>query len=149
MEASPYTPPNSELATDTTAPKHRRRWIAGIGVALFTGPIWGMLGTIVGMIRAFNTLAENEAASAEALSQDISIALVTTMIGILLGLVGAILILTSFFATANREKWFFWWSVGLSAFWCLAIFPYGLIVGLPIAILFISKRAEFLKPTKA
>lgn len=65
------------------------------------------------------------------------------MIGIAIGLVGALLILVALFGLKNREKWFFWWSILLSAFWCLAIFPDGLIVGVPVFILFVVKRREF------
>jgi hypothetical protein len=149
MEATPYTPPTADIESSSSFHRARGRWISRIGVALFTGPIWGMIGTVIGMVRAFSKLAESGDAAPEALANDISIALITTMIGISVGLVGAILILVALFGMKNREKWFFWWSVLLSAFWCLAIFPYGLIVGVPVLLMFIVKRTEFLNPTKA
>ena len=149
MEADPYTPPASEIGPEKIDQRRQGRWIARLGVALYTGPAWGLAGTAVGMIRAFNTLAEDEAASADALSHDISIALMTTMIGISAALVGAVLILIALLAAKNRERWFFMWSVLLSASWCIVLFPYGLIAGLPILILFVVKRAEFLGSNKA
>ena len=149
MEATPYTPLNPVISSDRSTRRTQGRWIARIGVALFTGPAWGMLSTVIGMALAFNTLSAKGTATPEALSNDISIALVATMIGIALGLAGAILVLIALFGAKNREKWFFWWSVLLSVFWCLALFPYGLIAGLPILILFIVKRAEFLDSAKA
>jgi biopolymer transport protein ExbB/TolQ len=149
MEPTPYITTNSNNGAKDFAQRKHGRWLAVLGIVLFTGPIWGVLGTVIGMIRAFNTLAEDKVASAESLSQDIGITLVTTAVGITVGLLGAILILMALFATKNRENWFFWWSVVLSVFWGVAIFPYGLIAGLPIFILFIMKRDEFPKPTKA
>ena len=149
MEAAPYTHPNTEISPSDSSPRARGRWIARIGVAFFTGPILGLIGTVIGMISAFSTLAENSSAAPEDLADDISVALISTMIGTIIGLLGVILILLAFFGKKNREKWFFWWSSVLSTVWCLTIFPYGMIVGVPILILFISKRAEFLKPTKA
>lgn len=149
MEANPYTPPNTEISSDDSAWRKRGRWTARIGVTLFTGPIWGMMGTVMGMLRAFNTLDGNGAGSAGALSDGVGFALVSTMIGIAVGLVGSVLVLIALFAMKNREKWFFWWSVLLSVFWCLVIFPYGMIVGLPILILFLVQRAEFANRTSA
>ena len=66
MQATPHTPADTEIE-NLIRPKSGR-WIATLGVALFTGPVWGMLGTVIGMIRAFNTLAEDEASSTEAIS---------------------------------------------------------------------------------
>lgn len=143
MEASPYTPPNAESASDGSAGGAKGGWVARIGLALFAGPVLGMIGTVIGMVRAFSTLAENSDATSEALASDISVALISMMIGIGLGFVGLILILVALLAIGNREKWFFWCSVILSIIWCLVIFPYGAIVGIPILILFIVKRAEF------
>lgn len=149
MEAKPSTPPNTEIATNDSSRCTQGRWIARIGVALFTGPVWGMIGAMIGMIRAYTTLAVSGEATPDALASDISVALLSTMIGIITGLAGAVLILVALFGAKNRKKWFFWWPVLLSTIWRLSIFPYGMIVGVPILILFITKRAEFVNPTKA
>jgi len=90
MESTPYTPPNTEIAPEESSRRAHGRWIARIGVALYTGPIWGMIGTVIGMVRAFSTLADSGDSAPEALANDISIALVSTMIGIIMGLVGAL-----------------------------------------------------------
>lgn len=94
------------------------------------------------MFHAFDTLAAEGDQSKE-LAQNISDALVFAAIGGVVGLVGVVLVFIAFFASKNRELWFYWWVVILAGFWCLVLFPYGLIVGMPIGILFISKRAEF------
>lgn len=145
MEAIPHTSPSAEIGAEDFSRRKRGRWFAGVGVVLFTGPVWGLIGTVVGMMRAFNAPAGDSAVSEEAVSQGVSFALAATEKGIIIGFVGAILILVAFFVSKNREHWFYSWSVSLSAFWCYAC-P---IVGLPILILFLLRRAEFMKPAKA
>jgi hypothetical protein len=149
MDPNPYANSVTEEVIDIDTSKDGGKWIARLGVALFTGPIWGLLGTVIGMIRAFSTLGENSDDSATALAHDISVAMYTTMIGLGLGLVGAILILVALLSSKNRQPWFFSWSVSLSVFWSLVVFPYGVIVGGPIAFLFFRRRSQFERRRKA
>lgn len=122
------------------------RWVAALGVALYTGPIWGLFATAIGMLRAFESQSKNESASSETLSKAISLAMTSTMIGIGVGLLGALFILVALFGTKNRENWFFWWSVILSVVWLTQGFPFGVFAGLPILLFFVTKRTEFRKP---
>lgn len=149
MESTTTIATTSHLSTEPASAKSRGRWLGALGVGLFTGPLWGMAGTVAGMVRAFRTLAENQAASAEALSQNIGFAMLATALGIVVGIVGAVLILVALFVSKNRENWFFWSSVILAGIWCLALFPYGLIVGLPVAFFMVRKRSEFRGSTTA
>ena len=119
------------------------RWLASIGVVLFSGPLWGLLGTVVGMILAFNTLSDSGVAAPAEISKHVSFALYTTSIGMLVGLVGGAMILVAIHFTNYRAGWFKSWSIGLAIIWCFALFPFGLIVGIPISILFTSRRGEF------
>ena len=146
MDRSPYTPPASDsfsqLPDRDEQDRRKGRVVAIIGVFFFSGPVWGLVGTVIQMVHAFDTLAA-EGDNSKQLAQDISGALVFAAIGGVIGLVGVVLVFIAFFASKNRENWFYWWSVILAGFWCLVFFPYGLIVGLPISILFIMRRAEF------
>lgn len=142
MKLTSDTGPSVNGVTETTVPRSKARWLATLGVALYTGPIWGLVGTLIGMIRAFDTVDKSNAAP-NALSQDIRIAMMASMIGLGVGLIGAIVILVTLLGTRYRECWFFWWSVCLSIFSCLQGLPFGLVAGLPILILFLTKRAEF------
>lgn len=142
MKPTSDTGPAANGVTERNVPRSKARWLAALGVALYTGPIWGLVGTLIGMVRAFDTVDKSNAAP-NALSQDIHLALMATMIGLEVGMIGAILILVTLLGTRYRESWFFWWSVCLSVFWCLQGFPIGLVAGLPLLILFLTKRAEF------
>ncbi|MBT3376493.1 MAG: hypothetical protein HN742_41535 [Lentisphaerae bacterium] len=68
--------------------------VAIAGAILFLGSLLlGIGGTIVGMVRSFNTVAESGSASAEELSQGISCSLISTMVGIPFALVGFCLLI--------------------------------------------------------
>lgn len=79
------------------SPNHVRRWRNGLIASvclIIIPPLLGMGGTAAGMIRAFNSLSnssESGMADPAALSEDISFALVTTAIGIVLSLIGFVL----------------------------------------------------------
>jgi MotA/TolQ/ExbB proton channel family len=117
--------------------------MACIGVVLFTGPIWGFLGTVFGMIQAFNRVSGGGNVASVDLSNHVRLALNSTVIGIVVGLMGGALILASILLTGYRKKWFYSWSLGLAIIWCIALFPIGLIIALPFISLFKTRRREF------
>ena len=57
-------------------------WIV-FGSILALGPLWGHIGTVIGMIRAFGQLGAGSPEVGE-LAQDISLALYTTAAGIVM-----------------------------------------------------------------
>jgi len=143
MKANPPTLP-TQGSLDQQVPSYLLgRSLAGLGVALYTGPIWGLLGTVFGMIQAFDTVSDGSEVGSADISRHVSFALNTTAVGIAVGLFGAAMILISVIFSDYRSRWFYSWSIGLSIFWCFAVFPMGLIIGIPISILFTSRRREF------
>ncbi len=64
-------------------------------VLVVGGPFYGMLGTIFGMIRAFSVLKEGSTSGPEELSSNISIALETTGIGIVVAVIALVPFLIS------------------------------------------------------
>ena len=119
------------------------RWLACVGVILFTGPIWGLIGAIIGMILSFITIPEGGSVAPAIISKYVSFALTTTTIGMIVGLLGGTIILTVVFFSNFRAKWFQSWSFSLAIACCFAAFPLGLFIGLPISTLFTIKRREF------
>jgi len=83
------------------------KWPLIIGVILFIcGPVIGVSGTVLGMIGAFNTLSESGTADAEKLSESVSASMITTLVGIPVGLLGLVLLLFSlvaFLITRNKK----------------------------------------------
>ena len=67
-------------------------WLIGLGIFFCTGPLWGLLGTVIGMLRTFNDLTVHGSDDPDQLSTGIDIALQMTAIGIFALLVGIVLL---------------------------------------------------------
>ena len=63
-----------------------------IGSLLTLGPLCGVIGTVVGMMRAFGTLGGPKPPTPEHLASDISISLWSTAAGMILSPIGLVLI---------------------------------------------------------
>jgi len=113
------------------------------GAWLQLGLVFGLLGTVVGMVSAFDKLSESEAASPETLANDISFALITTAIGMIPVLIGLILMAVARLGKKYRAAWFFWFLIAYSVLWALN-FPVGTILGGALIFYLISKKDEFL-----
>jgi biopolymer transport protein ExbB len=73
-------------------------WVNYISLCAQASPMLGLLGTVIGMVGAFGTLAETGSADPAQLAGDISVALLTT----LWGLINAIPCISMFFFFKNR-----------------------------------------------
>jgi biopolymer transport protein ExbB len=62
----------------------RAIWISIVGIVV--PPMFGLLGTVVGMMQAFSELSTTGQADPEAIAGDVSVALVTTMWGLTISL---------------------------------------------------------------
>jgi len=72
----------------------RRILIAGIGVGslLTLSPVFGLLGTVFGMTRAFRTLGSSGIADPQTLSASIGTTLISTAVGLFLCPLGIVLL---------------------------------------------------------
>ena len=61
-----------------------------IGSIFSLGVVWGLIGTIFGMTRAFNAMGAEGMGQPEALAEDIGIALYTTAIGFIMTPIGIV-----------------------------------------------------------
>ena len=121
------------------------RKLALWGAWLQLGPVFGILGTVIGMIGAFGQISEfeqNDQGSAEALANNISLALNTTAIGIIAGLVGLVFLLVALFSSKYRAPWFFWFMAIYSVLSLLA-FPVGTVIGIIVLVHIIPRKEEF------
>jgi biopolymer transport protein ExbB/TolQ len=64
-----------------------------LGTPLALGPLWGIIGTVVGMIRAFGTLQEGGPAQSEQLAADVSFAMQATKMGFIISPLGYVLLI--------------------------------------------------------
>jgi len=80
-----------------------------LGVIGSIAPLLGLLGTVVGMVGAFSTLSKSASTKPELLANDISLALITTLMGLILAIPCIALFsyfrnrIDSFAAEASRE----------------------------------------------
>lgn len=118
------------------------RTLALTGVWFQLGPLFGLFGTIIGMIGAFQTMGSEGMGKPEALAEDIGVALITTAIGLCIGLIGLILILIAHFALKYKAPWLFWFLTVYSIFMMLN-FPIGTVLGVCLLIYLITRRNEF------
>ena len=122
--------------------KQNGKRLAIWGVALQFGTVFGLIGTIIGMVRAFGRLGEMDTSPPGALANDISIALYTTAAGYAMALVGVILIFVALFRTRYRAPWFLTALWILSVLWVLSV-PIGTVLGIIIIVYLVNHREEF------
>src|SRR5258708_18082856 len=71
--------------------KRALKWsfITSGGIPLL-GPVIGLIGTVFGMVGAFDTLGSSRVANTDKLSSDIGVTLISTASGFFIGLIGLI-----------------------------------------------------------
>ena len=76
-------------------------WLIG-GIILALGPIWGLIGTIVGMVLACGNLAQAEP-EVEVLAGNISLALYTTAAGMIACPVGIVIVVIAAIKLSKKQ----------------------------------------------
>ena len=143
METSPDSPPSSQPEPLENSSTNQREWFIKLALILYSGPLWGLVLTVISLIRTFSTLSSGNAAP-EKLAKGIHNSLQWSMLGGIIGIIGVILILIAFFKFNIRELYFYRFGIFLSISWCLILFPYGLAVAIPVILIFLSNRSQFL-----
>ncbi|MGA0846692.1 MAG: MotA/TolQ/ExbB proton channel family protein [Luteolibacter sp.] len=89
-----------DAMADFTINENRKAmtWVNYISVVAQASPMLGLLGTVIGMVSAFSTLQQSGGADPSQLAGDISVALLTT----LWGLINAIPCIIVFYILKNR-----------------------------------------------
>ena len=133
---------NTPLTSPPPAPMPGRR-LAKIGGLMQIAPLIGLAGTVVGMIRAFETLGTAGTADSTALSKAIGEVLVWTAMGVSVALVGWVLLLTAMFAYSYRARWIFWLIV-VQGMVTILSFKAVALIGVGMIALAIFYREQFL-----
>jgi len=95
----PYQSPESKLVSEVDKEKvmiRRKFWFRAIWIAvagIIIPPLFGLAGTVIGMIGAFGELSQTGEADPEALAGDISFSLLTTMWGIVISVIALIVLI--------------------------------------------------------
>lgn len=112
------------------------------GAWLQLGHVFAVIGTSIGMMRAFQIIDEAGIGDLEALVDSLYTALIITSMGLIPSLIGLALMAIALFGDKYREPWFFWFLVFYSSFWVL-IFPVGTILGAGLLAYLILHKDEF------
>ena len=132
--------------SQTKVSRPRGHWLAVIGAWMQVAPVFGMIGTAVGMMRAFAALSSappSAVGDPSHLSAAIGEVLIATVVGMLVALLGSILMLVAVFPMRYRSPWLFWLFVVLGTLYVLA-FPLGTVIGVVFLVVALTKRQEFL-----
>lgn len=124
--------------------KQKGKNLAVIGTICSCGPLIGLIGTVVAMLSAFQTMENGNEGSPEALANDIGVHLISTTVGLFLGILGFVLILIALFGSKYRAPWFFGVLCALSVLWMIG-FPIGTIAGIALLVYLIKHKSEFKK----
>lgn len=76
------------------------------GIILASGPLWGLLGTVLGMIGAFEKIGSSNSGETELLANDIGFALWTTLAGLIVCPIGILFLIISiiWLVKLNRDQ---------------------------------------------
>ncbi len=119
--------------------------LAIIGALLHLGPVYGLAGTAIGMVKAFDTISTVGKANPAALNEHISLALSTTAEGLIAAAAGIVFVYIAFKFCQYRERWFYHALALISAFWML-FFPLGTILGGLCLYRLTRMKQEFCEP---
>ena len=99
------------------------------------------------MMRAFDTLSSTPPGigDPQQLGTHIGEALIATLVGFGLSIIGLILLCIALFGCRYRAEWFFWFMVIYGGVLLLS-FPIGTVVGIMFLVFCMTPRHEFLKP---
>ena len=132
-----------------TVSRSKGHWLAVIGAWMQVAPVLGMIGTIIGMMRAFEAHGSADPSQVGELSQlsaAIGEAMIATFVGMLIALLGAVLMLVAVLSCRYRSPWLFWVFIVLGLLYLMA-FPLGTLIGVVFLVVALTKRLEFLPPS--
>jgi len=118
--------------------------IAITGSILQLGPVFGILGTITGMVKTFEAITIYGTGDAEAMSAGISEALLTTEIGLMLGFIGTVFLYVALLSNKYRGIWFYKF-MKIYSILNLVLIPVGTVIGILTLKYLSNRKDEFLE----
>jgi hypothetical protein len=94
-----YQPPQAPLtsgATDEQVMRSRKFWLRAIWISIagvIIPPMFGLAGTVIGMVGAFGELSKTGEADPEALAGDFSVSLLTTAWGLVVSVIAFLVLI--------------------------------------------------------
>ncbi|MES2594161.1 MAG: MotA/TolQ/ExbB proton channel family protein [Verrucomicrobiota bacterium] len=101
---NPYTPSPASL-TSSAGPGIQVTTLAKVGAWLQLAPVFGLVLTVLGMMKAFSTLGADGVGDPAQLSGAIGEVLISTAIGFAVGLIGFVLLGIAILGQGCRARW--------------------------------------------
>ena len=118
------------------------KWLALLGSILLLGLPIGILDTILSMIETFQSITLYGSGDPKVMAGGISEALISTVLGLVVALPGAVLLAISILFFKHRRPWIFRLSIAAAAF-TLLLFPIGTIVAIVILVKLLKNRDSY------
>ena len=113
------------------------------GAWLQLGIVFSLVGHGVGLVGAFQDMAGEGTGIPEALANNMSIALITTAVGMISASVGLVLLAVALLGMKYRAPWFFCFLIFYGFVGALS-FPVGAFLGGAIIVYLVMNKDEFL-----
>ncbi len=118
------------------------KWLAIIGSSFLLALPVGLIVTIISMVEGYNTIVAEGSGDPKLMAGIISTSLVTSIIGLIFTLPGALLLCISILVFKYRVKWVYYVSL-LASILVLLMLPIGTIISLALLSILILKRSQF------
>jgi len=106
------------------SPDRRASLLAKVGAWMQIAFVIGLIGTIRGMMKAFETLGTNGVGDPAKLSAAIGEVLITTFIGSVFSMIGCVLLGIAVFSEGNQPRW-------VKVLFCISALPAAITVIIP------------------
>ena len=126
--------------------KTKGKQLALWGLVLQLGFVVGVGGTVIGVMHAFSRMAADGTAQLSDVAPGISTALHSTVAGMLISMVGAVLLLIALLGAKFRATWFYrtMWVFGI--LWLFSV-PIGTVAGIIVIVHLVNHKEEFTEPS--
>ena len=116
--------------------------LAILGTALQLGILVGLIGTIIGMLKAFSEMSNSQEMDQQTLADNIASALYYQATGLIIASIGAIILLIVLWGIKYRAPWFRIALWIISLLW-LITFPAGTFLGIIVMVYLYNHHNEF------
>ncbi len=142
-----YAPPqNPESAPPPPKPSPVGKWLAIIGACIYVLSLIVFVGMVKSLLSSYLGHGVHGIGDPSQLSKLIGEVLIASIVCMVLGLLGPVLLLVSLAGCRYRAAWLYWFLF-INSILNLPAFPVGTIIGIVLLIYSLTHRNEFLAPT--
>ncbi|MBV1911236.1 MAG: MotA/TolQ/ExbB proton channel family protein [Kangiellaceae bacterium] len=143
MQENIYQSPNSRVSVNERQQTSiAGKWLAIVGSIFLLGLPIGVLSTIISMIELFQSITLYGEGDPKVMAGGISQALISTVLGVVVALPGAVLLAISILFFKHRKPWVYRVSI-VAAIFTLLMFPIGTIVAIIILVKIIRNKDSY------